>query len=97
MLILGLQARRTEGDRLRLSLQVDAPQQVLLRLFCFQSGWIFEEELGLILPGHDQAELSLPGWPEEASLLQVEFRSEHGAVERLQRWLAAPRLRAPFT
>ena len=93
---LGIQARRAQGNWLRLGFQVAAPQQVTLRLLCFQSAWVFEEDLGLVLPGHDRAELQLLDWPQEATLLQVEFRTAEGPVECLNHWLAAPCLQTPY-
>ena len=83
-------ARRVNGQSLRLSFQVSQAQRARLRLLCFKSGWVFEEDLGAILPGLDRTELELPGWPEEATLVQVEFYGEGRRREPLNRWLAGP-------
>lgn len=89
-------ARRANGHWLRLRLQTEAPQHVVIRLLCFQSGWIFEEDLGLVLPGAERIELQVRDWPAEATLLQAELRGLQGPTERVHRWLAAPALQTPY-
>jgi hypothetical protein len=89
-------ARRANGHWLRLRLQANAPHQIVIRLLCFQSGWIFEEDLGLVLPGDERIELQLLGWPAEATLLQAELRPLQGPPEKFHRWLAAPALQTPY-
>ncbi len=67
---LDLSALR-RGDSLVLRFKVTHAMHVHLDLHCPHSGWRWSEDLGLVLPGDEQAQVQLPGWPEEASLLVV--------------------------
>jgi hypothetical protein len=68
--ILAFHAAR-RGDTLHLGFDLEHPLHVTLSLRCPESGWAWEEDLGLVLPGDERAQVRLRGWPQEASLLQV--------------------------
>lgn len=91
-----LAARRVHGDCLHLSLQLAEAQPVQIWMFCFQSGWVFEADLGVVLPHQAGVERELLNWPAEPTLLQVQVGTADGSSLRIQRWLAAPTLRRPF-
>jgi hypothetical protein len=89
----GVYARRLEKNVLRLQFKVPHPQNVTLRLACFDGAWIWEEDLGLVVPGEEAVEMELKDWPQDISYLLARFFEGDGSVvAAAAQWLPAPTL-----
>lgn len=71
-------AIRIEKNKMRLTFEIQSPQSVIMRLVCSEHPWIWEENIGLRMPGQAAAEITLEDWPEDTTYLLVRFYEEDG-------------------
>lgn len=89
----GVYAVRLEDNKLRLHFKVQSPKHITLRMACFDGAWIWEEDLGTVVPGEEAVEIKLRDWPQDTSYLLARFFERDGSpAMAATQWLPAPSL-----